>query len=239
MAEIIRFAEIDSTNDEIVRRALDGAPDGLWVMADKQSKGRGRRGRAWQSAANGNLYCSALVRIEPGEPPAQQLSFVAALAAYEVLAPLVPGLRLKWPNDLMVEQKKLTGILLESGGAGSGGLWLVVGIGINLAAHPADSERPATDVLAHMGVRHDPENMLKALAAAFAVWRLRWRTGGFSVIKTAWLAASQGLGERLVARLGHETIEGVFAGLGDDGALQLMLESGDMRAIHAGEVFGI
>jgi BirA family transcriptional regulator, biotin operon repressor / biotin---[acetyl-CoA-carboxylase] ligase len=239
MGEILRFAELDSTNDEVSRRVRDGAPDGLWVMADRQSKGRGRRGRAWQSAANGNLYCSGLVRVVPGEPPVQQLSFVAALAVHEVLAPLVPGLKLKWPNDLMADGRKLTGILLESGGTGSGGLWLVVGIGINLAAHPADSERPATDVLALTGVRHDPEIMLKALAQAFAQWRLHWRQGGFAVIKAAWLAASQGLGERLVARLGHETIEGVFAGLGDDGALQLLLESGDMRVIHAGEVFGI
>jgi BirA family transcriptional regulator, biotin operon repressor / biotin---[acetyl-CoA-carboxylase] ligase len=239
MDGILRFAELDSTNDEVSRRALEGAPDGLWVMADRQSKGRGRRGRAWQSAANGNLYCSGLVRIVPGEPPAQQLSFVAALAVHELLSPLLPQLKLKWPNDLMVDGKKLTGILLEGGGTGSGGLWLVVGIGINLTAHPEDAERPATDVLALTGERHDPEVMLRALAPAFARWRLRWRIGGFSAIKTAWLAASQGLGERLVARLSHETIEGVFAGLGDDGALQLMLESGDMRVIHAGDVFGI
>jgi BirA family transcriptional regulator, biotin operon repressor / biotin---[acetyl-CoA-carboxylase] ligase len=239
MPDILRFAELDSTNDDVSRRAQDGAADGLWVMADRQSKGRGRRGRAWQSAANGNLYCSGLVRVIPGEPPVQQLSFVAALAVHQVLAPLVPGLTLKWPNDLMVGGKKLTGILLESGGTGSGGLWLVVGIGINLAAHPEDIERPATDVRTLTGVRHDPEMVLKSLAAAFALWRQRWRECGFAAIKAAWLAASQGLGERLEARLGHETIAGVFAGLGDDGALQLMLESGDMRVIHAGEVFGI
>jgi BirA family transcriptional regulator, biotin operon repressor / biotin---[acetyl-CoA-carboxylase] ligase len=239
MAEIIRFAELDSTNDEVSRRALDGAPDGLWVMADRQHKGRGRRGRAWQSAANGNLYCSGLARIVPGEPPVQQLSFVAALVVHEVLSAYAPGIKLKWPNDVMAEGRKLSGILLESGGTGSGGLWLVVGIGINLCAHPEDSERPATNMQALTGAVLDSEAVLHALAAAFAQWRLRWRKGGFAAIKSAWLAACTGLGAPLVARLGHETIEGVFAGLGDDGALQLLLESGDIRSIHAGEVFGI
>jgi BirA family transcriptional regulator, biotin operon repressor / biotin---[acetyl-CoA-carboxylase] ligase len=236
---ILRFAELESTNDEITRRAIEGAPDGLWVMADSQTKGRGRRGRTWVSGANGNLYCSGLVRLLSAEPPAQQLSFVAALAVHEVLHAFVPEIRLKWPNDVLVDGAKLSGILLESGGSAAMGLWLVVGIGINLAAHPDDAERPATNVATLTGVRHDPEKLLESLASAFTSWRQRWREGGFSAIRPHWLAASHGLGQPLVARLGQKTFEGVFAGLGDDGALLLRLESGEMRSIHAGEVFGI
>jgi BirA family transcriptional regulator, biotin operon repressor / biotin---[acetyl-CoA-carboxylase] ligase len=236
---ILRFTTLDSTNDEISRSAEAGAPDGLWVMADEQTGGRGRRGRTWVSGANGNLYCSGLVRLQPTDPPAQQLSFVAALAVYDALRAFVPKLRLKWPNDLLVDGAKVAGILLESGGGASSGQWLVVGIGVNLAAHPGDSERPATDVASLTGVRHNAEQLLETLASRFATWRQRWQANGFPVIKAAWLAASQGLGQQLVARLGNETIEGMFAGLEDDGALLLRLESGEMRSIHAGEVFGI
>jgi BirA family transcriptional regulator, biotin operon repressor / biotin---[acetyl-CoA-carboxylase] ligase len=236
MHNIIRFADIDSTNDEIARCAEAGAADGLWVMADRQSQGRGRRARSWESQPNGNLYCSRLVRVQPGEPPMQQLSFVAALAVHQVLAPLVPDLKLKWPNDLLVDGQKLTGILLEGGGNNQ---WLVIGIGINLAAHPEGLERPATDVYRLTGVRHEPERILSALAVAFDAWRQRWRDGGFPVIKVAWLKNSIGLGARLQAQLGDESLTGVFAGLADDGALQLQLDSGVLRLIHAGDVFGI
>lgn len=236
---ILRFPELDSTNDEISRRAEAGAPDGLWVMADCQSSGRGRRGRTWVSGANGNLYCSGLVRLQPTDPPAQQLSFVAALAVYDTLRSLVPTLRLKWPNDLLVDGAKVAGILLESGGSAASGQWLIVGIGINLASHPSDSERPAADIASLTGVQHDAAQLLETLASGFASWRQRWQNSGFVAIKTAWLAASHGLGQQLVARLGNETIEGMFAGLEDDGALLLRLESGQMRSIHAGEVFGI
>ncbi len=236
---ILRFTTLDSTNDEICRRAEAGAPDGLWVMADGQSKGRGRRGRTWVSDANGNLYCSGLVRLGASDPPAQQLSFVAALSVYDALRPLVPNLRLKWPNDLLINGAKVAGILLESGGNAASGTWLVVGIGVNLAAHPDDSERPATDVATLTGVRHDPALLLETLASGFTSWRRRWQMGGFSAVKAAWLAAAHGLGQQLVVRLGHESLTGIFAGLEDDGALLLRLESGEMRSIYAGEVFGI
>ncbi len=208
-------------------------------MADCQTSGRGRRGRTWVSGANGNLYCSGLVRLQPTDPPAQQLSFVAALAVYDALRAVVPKLRLKWPNDLLVDGAKVAGILLEAGGNPVNGKWLVVGIGINLSAHPSDCERPATNIVSLTGVRPDPAQLLETVASGFASWRQRWQTNGFLPIKAAWLAASQGLGQQLVARLGNEAIEGMFAGLEDDGALLLRLESGEMRSIHAGEVFGI
>jgi BirA family transcriptional regulator, biotin operon repressor / biotin---[acetyl-CoA-carboxylase] ligase len=236
--EIVCFDEIDSTNEEVTRRALDGAPDGLWVMAERQTAGRGRRGRAWVSEP-GNLYCTGLVRIRAGEPPAQQLSFLAALAARDALEPHVPDIRLKWPNDLLVDGAKLAGILLEAGGAGSGGLWVAVGIGINLAHHPNNAERPATSVKAQTGRAPDPETVLLALVKAFDQLRLLWASQGFAPIRAAWLAQASGLGEPLEARLGQETLRGVFAGLDSDGALLLLLESGETRAIHAGEVFGI
>jgi BirA family transcriptional regulator, biotin operon repressor / biotin---[acetyl-CoA-carboxylase] ligase len=238
MRSIIHFEQIDSTNDEVSRRAEAGAADGLWVRADQQSKGRGRHGRVWVSQADGNLYCSTLVRPHSDEPPMQQLSFVAALAVYDSLAPYVSALQLKWPNDLLAGGAKMAGILLESGGTPAKS-WLVIGIGINLRSHPETIERLATDVYAQSGTLLEAATLINALADHFEAWRAHWRTGGFAVVKEAWLSACHPLGTPLLARVGEEAINGVFAGLGDDGALLLRSESGKIRSVYAGDVFGI
>jgi BirA family transcriptional regulator, biotin operon repressor / biotin---[acetyl-CoA-carboxylase] ligase len=238
MRNIIHLEQIDSTNDDVSRRAEAGAADGMWVRADQQFKGRGRHGRVWVSQADGNLYCSTLVRPQAGEPPMQQLSFVAALAVFDTLAPYVSALQLKWPNDLLAGGAKMAGILLESGGT-LAAPWLVVGIGINLRSHPDHIERLATDVYAQSGTLLEAATLVNALADHFEAWRAHWRSGGFAVVKEAWLSACHPLGSPLVAQVGQVATSGVFAGLGDDGALQLLLESGETRLIHAGEVFGI
>ena len=113
---LIEFAEIGSTSDWLLADAA-GRPDGVWVRADVQTAGHGRHGRAWTSLP-GNLFASTLVRAQPGEGPAQQLSFVAALALAEAVAPWTgrQRLSLKWPNDLLLGGGKLAGILLQSTG---------------------------------------------------------------------------------------------------------------------------
>jgi BirA family transcriptional regulator, biotin operon repressor / biotin---[acetyl-CoA-carboxylase] ligase len=238
MRSIIHLTDIDSTNDDVSRRAAAGAADGLWVRADQQSKGRGRQGRAWVSEPDGNLYCSTLVRPQRDEPPMQQLSFVAALAVFDTLAPYVSQLQLKWPNDVLAGGAKLAGILLESGGTQTAP-WLVIGIGINLRSHPENIERAATNVYAQSGTLFEPGTLINALADHFEAWRAHWRNSGFAPVKEAWLSACHLLGTPLVARVGQAAINGVFAGLGDDGALLLQLESGEIRPIYAGDVFGI
>jgi BirA family transcriptional regulator, biotin operon repressor / biotin---[acetyl-CoA-carboxylase] ligase len=238
MRSIIHLTDIDSTNDDVSRRAAAGAADGLWVRADQQSKGRGRQGRAWVSNADGNLYCSVLVRPQRDEPPMQQLSFVAALAVFDTLAPYVSQLQLKWPNDVLANGAKLAGILLESGGT-QAAPWLVIGIGINVRSHPENIERLATNVHAESGTFFEAATLINALADHFDAWRDHWRSNGFAAVKEAWLSACHPLGTPLVARVEREAISGVFAGLGDDGALLLRLESGEMRLIYAGDVFGI
>jgi BirA family transcriptional regulator, biotin operon repressor / biotin---[acetyl-CoA-carboxylase] ligase len=238
MRSIIHLEQVDSTNDDVSRRALAGAADGLWVRADQQSKGRGRHGRVWVSQADGNLYCSTLVRPQADEPPMQQLSFVAALAVFDTLAPYVSALQLKWPNDLLAGGAKMAGILLESGGTPAAP-WLVIGIGVNLLSHPDTIERLATDVYAQSGTLLEAATLITALADHFEAWRTHWRTGGFAAVKEAWLSASHKLGTPLAAQMGQVATRGVFAGLGDDGALLLRLESGEIRSIYAGDVFGI
>lgn len=229
-----------STNAWALERT-HALPDGHWVIADRQTAGRGRRGRAWDDGGNGNFMASVLVKADG---PLHQLSFVAALALFDALcavtAPLGPGrLALKWPNDVLLDGGKLSGILLERTGAA-----LVIGIGVNLAHHPDGAGRPPGSPppisLAAAGLPvPTPLALLAALAPAFARWRGEWAAHGFAPVRAAWLAQAAGLGGRIVARLGNESPEGWFAGLADDGALLLRLDDGGQRAIHAGEVFAL
>jgi BirA family biotin operon repressor/biotin-[acetyl-CoA-carboxylase] ligase len=225
------LAEVGSTNDWLLARATE-LPDGHWVIADRQTAGRGRRGRAWSDGA-GNLMASVLVHADG---PVQQLSFVAALALHTALARWVPAdrIRLKWPNDLLLDGVKVSGILLERSGNA-----LVIGFGANLASAPLDTERPATS-LAGAGIAAPaPVAVLDVLIAAFAEYRGLWATQGFDPIRTRWLALAAGVGDRIAARLGSETLEGCFEGIEADGALTLRLDDGQLRPVHAGEVFAL
>lgn len=228
-------AELDSTNAEARRLALfGGAEHGpLWIMAARQTKGRGRRGRAWQSD-EGNLAASLLLRPDAPQAVTGQLSFAAALAVADMVARFAPeaAIAVKWPNDVLAEDKKLAGILLE-GGEG----WLAIGIGVNLASHPEGTEFPATS-LAGLGVPvPSPQEALTILAARFDHWYDVWMRDGFELLRSAWLARAKGVGAPIRARLAsHETREGVFEGIDASGAL-LLNEGGHVRAIAAGEVF--
>ncbi len=184
----------------------------------------------------GNLFASVLTRPCAGEGPAQQLSFVAAVALARALDHWVAPdrLTLKWPNDVLLDGVKVAGILLE-GGAGA----TIIGFGVNLAGHPEATERPATSLPA-AGIAAPPAAaVVERLAATFAAVRTDWRDQGFAPVRAAWLARAAGLGQRLEARLGTENVPGVFSGLGADGALLLTLPDASIRAIHAGEVFAL
>lgn len=175
-------------------------------------------------------------------PPAQaaEVSFVAALAVFDLVRAYIgPDLpRVKWPNDLMIGDEKVAGILVESGRAPDGRLWLAVGIGVNLAYSPELSERPATALALHMaGAPPKPERALERLAEAFADWTEVWQEVGFPVIATAWTERAYGLGAPCIARLPNETLAGAALGLDADGALRLRLADGTERRITAGDVF--
>jgi BirA family biotin operon repressor/biotin-[acetyl-CoA-carboxylase] ligase len=175
-------------------------------------------------------------------PPAEaaQLSFVAALAACD-LADTCLGegaARLKWPNDVLVFGKKAVGILVESGSRADERLWLAVGIGVNLAHSPTDTERPATSFAEHMSSPPPrPQDALEVLATRFESWRKAWATQGFAPIARAWTERAIGLGDRCEARLPNRTISGVAEGMDLDGALRLRLDDGALERITAGDVF--
>ncbi|HUE63820.1 MAG TPA: biotin--[acetyl-CoA-carboxylase] ligase [Rhizomicrobium sp.] len=226
------YTELDSTNEQARRLAHAGEMGPVWIMAERQTGGRGRRGRAWQSGP-GNLAATLLLRPDAPQAMTGQLSFAAALAVADMAAHFAPqaAIAVKWPNDVLAEGKKLAGILLETGER-----WLAIGIGVNLACHPEDTEFPATS-LADLGVpAPSPQEALTILAARFAHWYDAWMKDGFTPLRDEWLARAKGVGEPIRARLPHETREGVFEGIDASGAL-LLNEGGSLRAIAAGEVF--
>jgi BirA family biotin operon repressor/biotin-[acetyl-CoA-carboxylase] ligase len=220
-------AETGSTNDDLAALAREGASEGLWLRAERQTGGRGRQGRAWSSPP-GNLYASTLVRLRPGDPPAPTLALVAAVALHEAASLYTPGILIKWPNDLLAGGAKLSGILLERADDA-----VVIGFGVNLAFHPTDIERPATSLAALAGSAPDPDAFLETLADAFARWLGRWRSAGLAPVRRAWLAAAHPVGTALTAA-GEE---GLFDGLDETGALRLRLADGTLRVVHAGDVF--
>ena len=229
-APLIRtVAETRSTNDDIAALAGSGAPEGLWLRAERQSGGRGRQGRDWHSPP-GNLYASTLVRLHAADPPAPTLALVAAVALQEVVSAYAPVHRImiKWPNDLLVEGAKLAGILLERAEQA-----VVIGIGVNLADHPRELERPATSLSELAGSAPDPAVFLETLAESFARWLGRWRGEGLAPVRSSWLAAAHPIGTALSTGAG----EGLFEGLDDMGALRLRLADGSSHVIHAGDVF--
>ena len=228
--------EIDSTNEEARRLAAQGESGPLWLTAARQTAGRGRQGRAWESAS-GNLAATLLFRPERGQGEWAQLSFVAAIAASDMAAHFTPDARiaLKWPNDVLADGKKLAGILLETlqGPVTA----LAIGIGVNLAHHPDGTEFPATS-LAGLGVKPPrAEDALALLAAGFAKWYDIWRARGFATIREAWLARAAGLGTRIRARLATEERSGMFEGIDENGALLLNEGFGRASVLPAADIF--
>ena len=241
-APILLLDQTDSTNADARRRADAGETGPLWIVARRQSEGRGRRGRQWESQ-DGNLFSTLLQLTRKSPAEAAQVTFVAALAIADLLDAYAPAslVTIKWPNDVMLAGEKTSGVLVESGAHETGGLWLAVGIGINLARAPEGTERPATALVHHLrGDVNAPPTVEAAaarLAEAFAVWMERWETLGFQPILDAWRARTPGLDGPAVARLGRETVEGTAEGVAPDGALKLRLADGTLRLISAGDVF--
>lgn len=215
---------------DVAELARSGASEGLWLRAERQTSGKGRQGRAWDSPA-GNLYISTLVRMRPGEPSPATLALVAAVALEEAVSLFGVHPMLKWPNDLLVDGAKLSGILLERVEDA-----VIIGFGVNLAHHPVDLDRPATSIAAHTPAP-DPQVFAETLAEIFARWLSRWRDG-IAPVRDRWLARAHPLDTALTARLADGTsMEGLFGGLDVQGALILRLADGTTRVIHAGDVF--
>ncbi len=235
------FDELDSTNAETRRLAEAGELGPVWIAARRQSAGRGRRGNIWETGA-GNLAATLLIRTDrpPGE--AAQLSFVTALAVGDLARAFAPPdlVAFKWPNDVLLAGAKLSGILIESGRAPDGSLWLAIGVGVNLVSAPAPDIKAST-LADHLkaGTAAPPiaETALAVLSTSLAERIAQWTRSGFEPVRAEWLASAAGMGARCTARLGQGTLHGVAEGLDIDGALLLRLDDGAVRRITAGDVF--
>lgn len=236
---LIGYDRLGSTNDEAKRLAEAGAPAWTAVFARTQSAGRGRRGRDWQSPP-GNLYSSIVLRPAGAVAASAQLGFAAALAVGEALASRLPSacdLRYKWPNDVLADDGKIAGILLESAATPEGSVaWLVAGIGINVASHPLDTPYSATSLAALGADAVPPEMLLRDVVERLRLWADRWEREGFEPVRRAWLERALGLGDMLGVRLPQESLTGRFVDLDRDGTLLLETETGPRR-IAAGEIF--
>lgn len=237
---------INSTNAEGLRQAAAGEAGGLWIWAGEQVNGRGRAGRGWTSQ-QGGLYASLMLRPRVSLTTALQLPLLAGVAAHDAVlslaagAGLKPDVRLKWPNDILLGNAKLGGILLESASNGSGdNPVVVIGVGLNLVQPAADLGRPVTSLQA-AGIRAGAREAFAALAWTMAEWLARWNDGlGFELIREAWAVRAQSVGAPISVRLGSDLITGTFLGIDEAGALRLAMSSGGERRITAGDVsFGI
>lgn len=238
----VALATVDSTNAEAARRAAhQTAP--LWILADEQTGGRGRRGRPW-SSPRGNFHATLL--LHPPEAPdvVALRSFAAALAlrdACVALTGLPDVFALKWPNDVLLNGGKLAGILLEGAGQGARMAHLAIGVGVNLISAP-DPEmlepgavRPVS-LLAETGIRVAPGAFLDALAPAYARWEDVFSRHGFEPLRREWLAHAARLGQTIRARTADATREGIFETIDATGALMLRTPTA-VLAIPAAEVF--
>lgn len=206
------------------------------MRAERQTAGRGRQARPWESPV-GNLYASTIVHLRPDDPPAATLALVAAVALEECVRIALPEarrgkLQLKWPNDLLVDRAKLSGILLERAGDS-----VVIGIGVNIAHHPVLVDRATTSLHAQ-GAVIVVADFAERLAEMLAAWLSIWRTQRLAPIVTRWRERAHATGTPLIARMPDgEEFHGHFDTLSDDGALVLRLADGASRVIHAGDVF--
>ena len=228
--------ETDSTNHVAQTAALSGEPEGLVVQALRQTAGKGRRGRVWDSP-EGNLYLSVLLRPRCALQEACFYSFAAALAVYDALAELrgEKDLQFKWPNDVLIDGKKISGILLEAAPVEQGLVeWVVLGVGINVASHPDVTAYPTTS-LAQEGALASVDAVRRAFLKSLHHWCLTLRHDGFNPVRRAWLAdARRG---PMSVKVPSGEVEGAFGGLDDRGGLILRLADGSEKVIQTGDVF--
>ena len=230
------MAEVGSTMDVARELAEQGAPGGACVIADRQTEGRGRSGRRWESPPGG-LYLSFILR--PSRPPDEwpSLSLVVGVALAEAVGALCQlDVSIRWPNDLLVNGRKLAGILIEAHTGSSGGEWVVVGIGLNLLDAPTGLDQPATALREHLAHPPTRQELAAALFRSLERRYEAWTVGGFSSIRPVWLERSSLIGEGVSVSLPNEKLEGQASDIDERGRLILRLDTGVQRSVDVGDV---
>jgi len=230
-----RFGAIASTSDEARRRALAGDPGKLWIVAEAQTAGRGRRGRVWVSPA-GNLHASALLVDPCPQARATELGFVAGVAIVRSARDLATRARLKWPNDLILDGGKCAGLLVEGLQLPRGGFACIVGFGVNCASAPEAVGYPTATLIDSAGGKILADDLFVRLRTRFAEALETWQGAGFSAIREAWLAHAGPVGERIRVSTQRDRREGLFEGLDVDGRL-LFRGKGGIETIETADLW--
>jgi len=235
-AVVHRVDEVDSTQSALARLAQAGAPEGAVLTARHQTAGRGRRGRPWWDAPGESLLLSVLLRPTVSPAQAPQLSLVAALAVADALAAAASvAARIRWPNDVLVEGRKICGILPEATCRGDGGLdRVILGVGLNVdqPEFPPELAARATSLRLVTGRRHESERVLSALLDALDHRYADWRAGGFAEVREAWRGRSATLGSSV--RLPDGRL-GIAVDVAPDGALVVDAGDGRLARLVSGE----
>lgn len=233
---LIELQTIGSTNDYAKQLAKNAYPAGTVVWAHEQTAGRGRQGNTWESYA-GNLFMSVILRPKASMAQMGQMSFVVAVAVAKVLEKVVSvqyQIRLKWPNDIFLNGKKLGGILIETETTGVQSVpWAVVGIGVNVVKAPEGAACLADAKVQKTEAGHLLEEIVKEMNFLLK----HWEEKGFDQIREAWLKKAWKIDQEISVRLPKEEIKGVFLGLDAQGSLRLKMPDGKERLINSGEVF--
>jgi BirA family biotin operon repressor/biotin-[acetyl-CoA-carboxylase] ligase len=220
---------LDSTNDAVRQLAAAGAPHGTVVHADEQSAGRGRFGRTWYSPP-GNLYLSVMLRLDRPVSATAELGFVTALTVADAVDALLPKQiksTLKWPNDVLVDDGKIAGILIEQADAAQ-----IIGVGLNVLEAPRNAPYKTATLVGSGGIA-TVDGARDLLLESLAKHLDAWLEHGFAPIRAAWLARAHPIGTSLRASIGGRTEEGLFAGLDEDGAMLLDTPDGRKRIVAA------
>ncbi|WLS01994.1 biotin--[acetyl-CoA-carboxylase] ligase [Shinella oryzae] len=234
------LTDVSSTNTECLERARNGALSGLWVTAVRQTGGRGRRGRAWFSEP-GNLYASLLLIDAAPMDRLGSLPLAVAVAVQDAISRVMPldasDVLIKWPNDILIERRKVCGILVEGETLADGRHALVIGIGINVAVAPEAGLYPVAR-LRDFGVSASPDELFAHLFQSMVKTLSLWDGGqGIAAIMERWKQVAGGIGENITVNLPDRSISGRFAGIDDTGLLKLETDDGGTRLIAAGDVF--
>jgi BirA family biotin operon repressor/biotin-[acetyl-CoA-carboxylase] ligase len=236
---IIRhFTTLGSTNDHL--KEMTDAPEYTCVVADEQTAGRGRRARAWHSSPGDGLYLSVLLRPRPeSSAKIPLISLMAAIAVAETLVGRgVAGVDIKWPNDVMVNERKISGILAEAASAGPNPTRIILGIGVNLnhQSFPPELSRTSTSIVIETGEQVVVDEFRDQLLEKIRRWYEVWKRDDGLIVNRWQQLSTYAHEERVVVTLDDEQIAGVTAGLTEAGALRLITDDGEMKTILAGEV---
>lgn len=236
---IYDYPVVGSTNDEVKLLLTQGAAEGTVVRAQRQTAGRGRRGRPWISEP-GNLYCSLLLTPRCPLTQANQLSFVMAVAVGQTILPFLTSpevLSYKWPNDLLLQKAKVAGILIETESErGQLTEACVVGIGININVVPDHPVYLVTALNQHTELNLIQDVLFSALLDQIKHYYDVWQQEGFAPIREAWKKRAHGLGQNMIVRIGNQEMSGQFVDISPEGELLLKKQDGSISALMSAEI---